>query len=126
MKLKDYILKYLDINTQYDALKKKISKLENALNELENNNSDNANELYDIQHKVSYYDDYDLEVISSENTAHSSAINSLEYQFGELQESLNEVHTKISSVGGTNVEQCVQNEIEKYTVVVASSLQRKE
>jgi chromosome segregation ATPase len=125
MNIKEYIKDYLGINKQYDNLTQQISKLEKELIEIDNNNSSNANELYDIQHKVSYYDDYDLEVMSSENTANSNAINSLEYQFGQLQESLVEVQTKIGSAGGTNVEQCVQNEIEKYTVVVASSLQRK-
>jgi Glu-tRNA(Gln) amidotransferase subunit E-like FAD-binding protein len=126
MNIKKYIIEYLGINQKFDTLNQTILKLEKELIEIDNNNSSNANDLYDIQHKVSYYDDYDLEVISSENNAHSNAIDSLQYQFGLLHESQDEVKALISSIGGTDVKECVKSEIEKYTVVVASSLQRKE
>lgn len=131
MNIKQRIQQYLNLPKDIANLKINLDKINQQLNVLENQNTSYANELYDIQSKVSYYDDYDLEVMHSESHSNMNEISGLQYKLDDVNESIETMKIIVDSISSVyrndnTLETCVKNEIEKYTVVVASSLQRRE
>lgn len=159
--MKKFLRKFLlidnDVKTTIVAItdiQRTLSKLTCELNDLRGSESEHQNEIYSLKtdvrnnydhiietnDKLGYYEDYDLETMSSILDEHENTITSIQHRFTTISDTMDELLTpnnasstindvyilsdeNKSSIKEIVVEQ-IDTSLQKYTVAVAASLQK--
>lgn len=151
--LKEKIRNYLGINTELnyclnkvltvqqkcDVIYANMESMAEQIHMRKDETVDNYNNINEINDKLSYYSDYDLEEFEREMRNNHDSLDELKYTVDKLYDKFDALSTDSNNNTDNNVyivedigklrpaiESVVENIIDKYTVSVAASIRKIE